>query len=69
MAKTPLYKRQHFPKRGRSHTMDKRTKFRYPSTADASRRPAPHSRQQCWVRSHTRNGHSVRGHFRKLSKY
>ena len=64
--KKPLYKMQKQPKRGRSHTMDKRKKFLSKTTSDSNRRPNPYSRMKCWVRSHTRNGINVRGHFRKL---
>jgi len=66
MSRIPLYKHQKIPKRGRSHTMDKRQKFLSRSTSDSNRRPDPYTRAKCWVRSHTRGGIKIRGHFRKL---
>ena len=66
MVRTPLYEKQKHPKKGRSWSLDRRMKFRHGSTADPNRRPRPHSRGQCWVRAHTRDGHPVRGHYRNI---
>ena len=66
MSRIPLYRKQKRPKSGRSATMNRRSKFRHRSTADANRRPDPYSRAKCWVKSHRRNGRPVRGHYRNL---
>ena len=66
MTRTPMWSKQKHPKTGRSWELDRRKKFRSASTADPNRRPAPHSRKQCYVRPHTRDGHPVRGHYRNI---